>query len=240
MNFLSLVASVFVAIAVGIVGWNGLSKNPSTSTLVKADQAKITLIDVIPSDTKAPQTSPEIKTSLTATNNGLTAKVSEYDLNPDHPYVTVCTDIPSISDWLPIFSASYNDEPIDIWMVMLIDPQNTAYKEKNRCYKVMLKEGVLQTDKLGVLTFTLDYFRMSAPEIMPSETIDTAKKYLTDKEILIGFELKNVEHGQIIVITKKPDRYTDEQAYQLIQEAIEQSIEKFYGPWNFTIDTIQE
>lgn len=236
---LSVSAFVGATIILAMVAWQGL---PSDSSIVGAQPLSKTNIDSSFSDTNliAFQLSMDNKMSLTAIINGLTAEIREYDLNPEYPTITICTDIPSVADWLPIFSASYKDNPIDVWQVMLIDPQNTAYQEKNRCYLAMLTEGIIQPDESGILTFSIEYFQMSVPERLPDDLIAKAKKYLLEKSINIDFEIKDVDHGQTIVITKKPTNYTDEESYQIIQDAIEQSIDKVYGPWIFTIDLSQK
>lgn len=236
---LSVSAFVGATIILAMVAWRGL---PSDSSIIGAQPPSKTNIDSSSLDTNllALQASTGNKISLTATIDGLTAEIREYDLNPEYPTITICTDIPSVADWLPIFSASYNDKPVDVWQVMLIDPQNTAYQEKNRCYLAMLTEGIIQPDQPGTLTFSMEYFRMSVPERLPNDLIAKAKKYLLEEGINIDFEIKDVDHGQSIVITKKPDNYTDEQSYQAIQDAIEQSIDKVYGPWIFTIDLSQK
>lgn len=236
---LSVSAFVGATIILAMVAWQGL---PSDSSIVGAQPLSKTNIDSSFSDTNliAFQLSMDNKISLTAIINGLTAEIREYDLNPEYPTITICTDIPSVADWLPIFSASYKDNPIDVWQVMLIDPQNTAYQEKNRCYLAMLTEGIIQPDESGILTFSIEYFQMSVPERLPDDLIAKAKKYLLEKGINIDFEIKDVDHGQAIVITEKPTKYTDEESYQIIQDAIEQSIDKVYGPWIFTIDLSQK
>ncbi len=232
---LSMSAFVGATIILAMIAWRGL---PSDSSNVVAQPLSKNNIDSLLSDTNliTLQSNTDNKTLLTATTDGLTAEIREYDLNPEYPTITICTDIPSIADWLPIFSASYNDKPIDVWQVMLIDPINTAYQEINRCYLAILTEGIIQPDQTGTLTFSLEHFQMSVPERLPDILIAKAKKYLVEKNGDIDFEMKDVDHGQVIVITKKPTNYTDEQSYQAIQEAIGQSVDKVYGPWIFTID----
>jgi hypothetical protein len=78
-------------------------------------------------------------------------------------------------DWLTIFSATYNEEPIDMWMIQIIDEDNTAYKSINRWYKALLKEGIIQADKPGILTFTMDHFRTAIPEVYPDDLLKKSK-----------------------------------------------------------------
>lgn len=180
--------------------------------------------------------SPMATTTLKATKDGLTVEITKYDLNPDYPTVTICADLPSVADWLPIFSAMHNGQPVDVWQVMLIDPQNNASQKKNRCYLAMLKEGIFQPGQSGTLIFNLEQFQMSIPEILPDDLLAKVKKNLKDKGLDIDFEMKRVDHGQIVVIKKKPISYTDDQVYQAIQDAIAQAPEKVVGPWIFTIE----
>ncbi len=233
---LLIVMTVFVGVAtiLSLVRWGVLPKNQSANVHAQSDSSA-NFNPITTEQTVSPSSSTTM-TSLKATKDGLTAEISKYDLNPDYPTVTICTDLPSVADWLPRFSASYNGQTVDVWQVMLIDPQNDASQKKNRCYLAMLKEGIFQPGQSGVLLFNLEQFQMSIPEILPDDLIAKAKKNLKDKGLDIDFEMKNVDHGQNIVIKKKPATYTDEQTYQAIQEAIAQAPVNVQGPWTFTIE----
>ncbi len=195
-----------------------------------------------------PSSSPVAESSLNAvvpglkeTRGGLTVEIRGYDLNPDHPTITVCADLPSVADWLPRFSAIYKGQPVDgnnAWM--LIDPDNTAYQAANRCYLVMLPGGVFDTNPSGKLVFSLDYFEMSLPERLPADIIAKAKDQLASSGTGIDFEVQTISHGQNLIITKKPDSVSQEDALQAVEKAIESVTDKVYGPWVFTIDLSQK
>jgi hypothetical protein len=182
---------------------------------------------------------PVKKESLKETRSGLTVEIRSYDLNLDYPTVTVCADLPSVADWLPRFSAIYKDQPVDVNTWMLIDP-DTAYQAANRCYLVMLPAGVFGTNPSGKLVFSLDYFEMSLPEKLPVDIIKKAKETLAALGTGIDFEVQDIPHGQSLIITKKPDSISQEDALQAVQKAIESATDKVYGPWTFTINLSQK
>lgn len=222
-----------------IVAWQSLPNNKLSALRVASFNANA---DIEPGQTNNVQLKPidetllNADTTLSVTKDGLTAVIREYDLNPDYPTVTVCTDLPSIADWLPIFTASFNGKDIGVWQVMLIDPDGVAPEKKNRCYLAMLIEGNFKPGEKGKLIFRLEHFQMSVPELLPEDLLLKAKNNLKNKGLDIDFEMQNVDHGQIVVIKKKPASLTDEQAYQAIQEAIAQAPDKVQGPWTFVID----
>ncbi|MCC7119542.1 MAG: hypothetical protein IT310_13540 [Anaerolineales bacterium] len=219
--------------------WQSLPNRKSSTLRVAGSSVNI---DIQPSPANTALPKPTDNAALNASailviaKQGLTAEIREYDLNPDYPTVTVCTDLPSIADWLPIFTASFNGKEIGIWQVMLIDPDGAAPEKKNRCYLAMLVEGNFKPGEKGKLIFRIEYFQMSIPELLPDELLIKAKNNLKDKGLDIDFEMQNVDHGQIVIIKTKPSTLTDEQAYQAIQEAIAQAPEKIQGPWTFVID----
>jgi len=168
-----------------------------------------------------------------ANNNGLLAQITQIDLNPENPNLTICADIPSVADWLPRFSAAYKETNYEMLDWILLDPENNAYIKNNRCYFVTLPPIQLTTGKLKI---SLDYFEASTPERLPEDLITKVKNNLKSKGLDLDFEMKNVEHGQMIVITRKPLQYDETQAYQIIQAAIKDAPEKVHGPWAFMID----
>ena len=243
-NKFLIISITMIIVLVVIAGWQYF---PETQSLDDSNLTTSVVLDSEPieKNLEAPQPTEQSmeaiqpdetsNTILTADDNGISAEINDYDLDPEHPFVTVCTNLPSVADWLPIFTATYNDESIDVWMVQVLDEDNTAYKSINRCYKALLKEGIIQADKPGILTFTMDHFRMAIPDVYPDELIEKSNKFLAENGNNVVFEIKNVNHGQVFEITQKPENMSDEQAYQLIEQAIDQSIEKVFGPWTFTI-----
>lgn len=235
LMFLTLV----ILLAVG--AWQSLPQNKLSALRVAASNAnsdtqsnQVVINDASPNPVA--ETVLDANTTLNATVNGLTAVIREYDLNPDYPTITVCADLPSIADWLPIFTASFKGEDIGVWQVMLIDPDGAAPEQKNRCYLAMLVEGNFKPGEKGKLIFKIEHFQMSIPELLPDDLLIRAKDNLQNKGLDIDFEMQNVDHGQIIVLKKKPLTLTDEQAYQAIEQAIAQAPEKVEGPWTFVID----
>jgi hypothetical protein len=237
-----ILISVMIFLVAGVLAvtaWRSMPNNQLSTLRVASSSANTAFQNEQSSDipsSSVQETSLNASANLKVTNGGLTAEIREYDLNPDYPTITICTDLPSAADWLPIFSASFNGKTVNVWQVMLIDPEGTAPEKKNRCYLAMLGEGIFQPNQSGTLNFNLEHFQMSIPEILPVDLIAKAKKNLKDKGLDIDFEMTNVDHGQGIVIKKKPTTYTNEQTYQAIQEAIAQSPERVQGPWVFVID----
>ena len=235
---ISVVVFFGFTVALAAIAWQSLSDNRTSVLHAQPSNAAIVSQYEKSSDypsSPAAETPLNASTGLKVTHGGLTVEIREYDLNPDYPTVTICADLPSVADWLPRFSASYNGETIGVWQVMLIDPQNTAYLEKNRCYLAMLPEGVFDKNHpSGILIFSLDYFEMSLPEKLPADIIKKAKEKI--KVSGIEFEVQDASHSQNLVITKKPDSTSQEEAWQVVQKAIEDLTDKVYGPWVFTID----
>lgn len=189
-------------------------------------------------DIKSDGTANNAPASITkASVNGITAEIIGNGISLYHgsPSITVCSDVPSVADWLPHMSAMYNDQPINITGWGLLDPDN-ASQSKHRCYVVVFEDGVIDSTHLSgkKLVFSLDYFEMSLPEKLPAEIIARAKGRLKDSGI--DFEIQNVPHTLSVKITKKPDSITNDQALQAVEEAIESSTDKVYGPWVFVIN----
>jgi len=185
---------------------------------------------------KAAPASSDENIVMKSSINGLTAEVTQVDLNPDAPTVSVCADVPTIADWLPQFSAKRNGQPVGVIGWMLLDPTNTAYQQKNRCYLVMLSNEQLSSKKnSGTLILSLDYFETSIPERLPVDLIAKAKERLSGSGI--DFEVQDVPHGQNFIFTRKPDSYSDEDASQKVTDALK---DKVYGPWVFIIDLNQK
>lgn len=168
-------------------------------------------------------------------HNGLKAELREIDLNPDYPTITVCTDIPTIADWLPRFSAVHNGQRVGVWGWMLIDPDNIAYQKTNRCYLVHLTPSTAPKDFSGEFVLSLDYFETSIPERIPEDLIVRAKDRLRSEGI--DFQVENIPKGVNLVITKKPDSCSEAEALQKVKDAL---TDRAYGPWTFTIVLEQE
>ncbi len=221
---LSVAAFLMVVTGVLAVAWRPLPDNhlsiagSSGTSMIRLNQ----------------RTSPPANASRKVTNAGLTVEIREYDLNPDNPTITICADLPSVADWLPRFSASYNGKEVGVWQVMLLDPGNTAAQEKNRCYLAMLSGGVFDKNSPGRLIFSLDDFEMSLPEKLPADIITQAQGRV--KTSGIDFEVQDVSHGQNLVITKRPASMRQEDALRVVQQAIQDVTGRFQGPWVFTID----
>lgn len=218
----------------------GCSPNPSTNQDLSFEEDSAMSESPPAPEIKAThttETSPEASANrLSESIGGLTVEIREYDLNPDNPTITICADLPSVADWQPMFSASHKDEPVYVWMVILIDPQHTAEKEKNRCYLAKLSNdtGAFDEDQSGRLVFSLDHFQMSLPEQLP-EILVTQANQIT-REAGIEFEVQNAPHTQNYVITKKPDSISEQEALQAVQEAIDEAAGIVHGPWVFMID----
>lgn len=173
--------------------------------------------------------------NVIVTNKGLTAELREINLNPESPTVTVCTDVPTPDDWLPEFSATYKGEEIGIWGWKWVGPGDSAYLTKYRCYQVYLTPSSAPKDFSGQFVFSLNYFRTLPPEQIPDSLIVQARERLKSKGI--DFQIDNIPHGMNITITNKPDSYSQEEAKQMVIEAMS---DKFDGPWTFVIDFDQK
>ncbi|GEM_PF-5256890 len=170
-----------------------------------------------------------------ASVNGITAEItSKIEIYHGSPSVTLCTDAPSVADWLPHMSATYNGQQVNITGWGLVDP-DSAVQSKHRCYIVIFEDAVIDpSHPSGKLLFSLDYFEMSLPEILPVDIIAKARDKL--KTSGIDFEVQSVPHTQGIVITKKPGSVANDQALQAAEDAIAASTDKVYGPWTFVLN----
>jgi len=235
ISWMIIITLMVVSISLSVSAWLPISRGVSASSAGESVGLDSRLADSSNVVKEAPASSGEnfvMKSSV----NGLTAEVAQVDLNPDAPTVSICADVPTIADWLPQFSATYNGQPVGVMGWMLLDPSNTAYQEKNRCYLVMLSSEQLGSKKIsGTLILSLDYFETSIPERLPVDLIAKAKERLKDSGI--DFEVQNVPHGQNFIFPKKPDSYSDEDAFQRVTDALK---DKVYGPWVFTIDLNQK
>lgn len=173
-------------------------------------------------------------TQMIASKGGLTARIRVIDLKPEAPTLTICADLPTAAAWLPRFSATFNGQKVPITGWMLLDPENSASRSKNRCYLASLAPESLGASPFsGELTFSLEYFEIPLPEKITDRLL--AKARATLKGSGIEFYLKTVPHGQDLVVTKKPDGLSQDEALQKVQAALELSTDKVYGPWNFKI-----
>ncbi|MCL5429602.1 MAG: hypothetical protein M1347_07395 [Chloroflexi bacterium] len=172
--------------------------------------------------------------NTSVTINGLTAEVQGIDLNPDWPTVTICTDVPSVADWVPTFSATHNGKTVRVVGWKLRDPDN-AIKEQHRCFEAILWSEDFDFQNLsGVLVLSLDYLTISLPERIPVDVIAAANE--TTKAAQIEFEYREVDHGAYFTITQKPADLSEEEALEIVNKALETIQGKVDGPWVFDID----
>lgn len=210
---------------------SSIGRTVTEATFHDVATAEETSISGNPNTSAVDKVSKVMYENVIATNKGLTAELREIDLNPEFPTVTVCTDVPTPEDWLPEFSATYNGNEIGIWGWRWIGPGDSAYQTTYRCYQVYLTLSSAPKDFSGQFVFSLDYFRTIPPEQIPDSLIVQAKERL--KNTGIDFEIENITHGVNITIISKPNSYSQEEAKQIVLEAMS---EKFEGPWTFVID----
>lgn len=235
--------TMFLVLTLATVAYTAtVPQSKSSISLSERNATETALLDVATAEETAVSATSDTNAvgkvtyeNMIATNKGLTAQLREIDLNPDFPIVTICTDVPTPEDWLPEFSAIYNGNEIGIWGWRWIGPGDSAYQTKYRCYQVHLTPSSAPRDFSGQFVFSLDYFRTIPPEQIPDALIIQAKERLKGKEI--DFEIENIPHGVNIIITNKPDSYSQEEAKQMVLEAMS---ERFEGPWTFIIDFDQK
>jgi hypothetical protein len=116
--FIVGIAIVLAITNLGIVVWPPIQKSvvAQSNSLADDEQATATLAT---STKDNPTTFPTaidqdkieqlvFNPEISVTNKNLTAVAREVNLAPQNPSVTICSDLPTLADWLPIFSVKLN------------------------------------------------------------------------------------------------------------------------------------
>lgn len=179
---------------------------------------------------------PELSTSI----KDITAEIKNVYLDPINPSITICTNVPTLADWLPIFSAQLDGKPINVLGVAVLN-SDTAYKEINRCYQVSLAtELVTSLNETGTLIFSMDYFKLLLPEKFDTTSEIASQAKAESQKQGVNFEVQSLEHGWNVVVTKKPEEMSEETALQIALNSLEIQAGKVEGPWVFTIPLINQ
>lgn len=234
---------VFIMLAFFVIASTIMVSRSKHATLpIERNVNEISVHDVATAEETFATSTPDMNVgnkviyeNMKVTNKGLTAELREIDLNPDFPTVTICIEVPTLGDWLPRFSGTYNGNEVRWWAYEWIGPGDSAYQAKYRCYRVSLSRSTAPKSFSGRFVFSLDYFETSLPEQIPEFLIALAKERLKEKGII--FEVQNTTRGWDIIVLNKPDAYTQAEAEQMVREAM---TEKFEGPWTFVIDFDQK
>ena len=245
-NFLIVGIAIVVLLTIsafGIVAWTrgpGLASGQSNAMAnVNQIQETPTKAEIISSSEEENQTEPSytvLKPEISVTEKQLTATVNEVNLDPQNPSVKICSDLPSIADWLPIFSVNLNGQVVPVMQVSVLD-SDKARTEINRCYLVSLSPESIDFKSIsGTLVVSIDYFKILLPEKLPTDSeIVTAAKTESQKQG-IDFEVQDLEHGWNINVTKKPSDMNENQAMEIVTRILETQAGRVDGPWIFTVD----
>lgn len=245
-NFLIVGIAIVVLLTIsafGIVAWTrgpGLASSQS-NVMANVDQIPETPIqaETISSSEENNQAVPSyivFNPEISVTEKQLTATVNEVNLDPQNPTVKVCSDLPTVADWLPIFSVKLNDQAVRVMQISVLN-SDKARLEINRCYMVSLSPESFDFNNIsGTLVVSMDYFKILLPEKFPSDSEIAAVAKTEAQKQGIDFEVQDLEHGWNINVTKKPTDMNADQAIQIVTKILETQAGRVNGPWVFTID----
>ena len=244
-NFLIVGIAIVVLLTIsvfGIVAWTRVPESASANSNEKTniDQTET------PPQTETNSASDEnnqtassylvFNPELSVTEKQLTATVQEVNLDPQNPTVKVCSDLPTIADWLPIFSVKLNGQAVRVMQISVLN-SDKARLEINRCYLVALSPESFDFNNIsGTLVVSMDYFKILLPEKLPSDSEIVAAAKSEAQKQGFDFEVQDLEHGWNINVTKKPIDINTDQAIQIVTKILETQAGRVDGPWVFTID----
>lgn len=187
----------------------------------------------------------EIESLQAASAHGLTLRMERAEITPSYTSVILCYDKPThgpSSDWGVSADTQLQGVGLlnyallqDADVGMPLDPQAnfTPSQPAERCIELGFPIGSIQQPQ-GVLTLIIPGLERSIPESIPDEEWAAAQQKLAVQGIQVEQYIfhGNGGGGGGWNILQRPDGMSDEQAYQLIKEALGYT---FPGPWLFTL-----
>jgi len=234
---------LIIIFAGGVVACSHVSAFASNKPNPEADIKQVTETAVQSEINTPPAVTKEngidylkLEPNISTTKKDLTAVLEEISLDPQNPTVKVCSDLPTIADWLPIFSVNLNDQAVRVMQISVLNSDKTRL-EINRCYMVLLSPESFNFNNIsGTLVVSMDYFKILMPEKLPSDSEIVAAAKTEAQKQGIDFEVQDLEHGWNINVTKKPTDMNADQAIQIVTKILETQAGRVDGPWVFTID----
>lgn len=179
---------------------------------------------------------PKTVLGMASTEKGLTAVLTKINLEPQNPAAEICAELPSAADWLAYFSARLDDKIVNITGISVINA-DTAHTEAKRCYQVSFDPHAFEVESAPAkLVLSLDSLKILLPEKIPSDSEILAAAKAEAQKRGLDFEFQNVNHGGNILITKKPENMSEDQAALIVAGILQSQAGQVDGPWVFTID----
>lgn len=139
----------------------------------------------------------------------------------------VCIELPDNGDWLPYAYLEVEGKQTPVETVALMNAKNAdTYKSTYRCYELDFPVGA--SDDVTEVKVVVEKLQINLPEFLTQEMCAEAEKEIHNTYSDFSFSCEIGKQGIGFTILGKPQDMTEDQANQLIFEALTETVE---GPW---------
>lgn len=143
--------------------------------------------------------------------------------------VVACFDYPNNADWLPHGVLVNGDESIPIEGGALINPTDPATSDSNhRCYNLTFSKEIRGQRAI----FVIDKVQTTIPESLTQDMCLDAEKKIQIDYPDFSFSCDIGNHGIGYIIRSLPSEMNENQAYQIINDALTDTV---HGPWELEV-----
>jgi DNA-binding CsgD family transcriptional regulator len=158
-------------------------------------------------------------TQKAATIEDKTMILRELEINPSLSHVVLCVFDPEGSQWVPTVHLLYKGNIYNINNGWGLTGSNENSEKGELCYRMSYSFPFDATgDPKKEIALWVEKVIKDEPEILPPDLIVHALNQLSEQGIEFKYVIAN--HSTEIVITKKPETMTDEEAKILVQKAL--------------------
>ncbi|MCC6259941.1 MAG: hypothetical protein IT311_03670 [Anaerolineales bacterium] len=162
--------------------------------------------------------------------NNITASLISVEASATQVKSEICIDLPNNGDWLPYASIEIKGESFPADGVTLQNAKDpNTYKNSYRCYEFSFSVSV--PSDTTELKINIEKLQINLSESLTTEMCAEAERKIQATYSDFSFSCEFGNHGIGFNILEKPQEMTEDQANQLIFEALTERIE---GPWEFT------
>jgi hypothetical protein len=161
--------------------------------------------------------------------NGVSATLTSPQVSRSRILATICFNLPDTSDWsaYPRIEGQFFESLAG----ELVNYDASTMQSTYRCYlyKFYNSKG-FNLSSGQELAIVIDALQTNPPEAITPEMVERANQRLAPQGV--QFTIETQAHAMGFKILAKPENMSEETAYQLIQNALSESIP---GPWRFSV-----
>lgn len=160
-------------------------------------------------------------------SNNVTVSLMSVDVSDSRVESEVCIELPDNGDWLPYAYLEVEGKQTPVETVVLMNAKNAdTYKSSYRCYQFEFPASV--SDDVAEVKVVVEKLQINLPEFLTEEMCAEAEKEIQNTYSDFSFSCEIGKQGIGFTILDKPQDMTEDQANQLIIEALTETVE---GPW---------